>query len=150
MDRDLLLQCLLEDKDAKKVLYLLEVVKKLLMKYWKKLMMPEFIWGLQKINKDVADIIYLLDGVHLLNERDLSRFIRDYKARLSEQQLDFILKSNDRNIVKPLKTFLEKQFGGDATLVFEEIPYDDLTVHMRGHGYSFRRSLGSDIDKLLA
>lgn len=150
MDRDLLLQCLLEDKDAKKVLYLLEVVKKLLMKYWKKLMMPEFIWGLQKINKDVADIIYLLDGVHLLNERDLSRFIRDYKARLSEQQLDFILKSNDRNVVKPLKTFLEKQFGGDATLVFEEIPYDDLTVHMRGHGYSFRRSLGSDIDKLLA
>lgn len=150
MDRDLLLQCLLEDKDAKKVLYLLEVVKKLLMKYWKKLMMPEFICGLQKINKDVADVIYLLDGVHLLNERDLSRFIRDYKARLSEQQLDFILKSNDRNVVKPLKTFLEKQFGGDATLEFEEIPYDDLTVHMRGHGYSFRRSLGSDIDKLLA
>ena len=150
MDIDLLLQCLLEDKDAKKVLYLLEVVKKLLMKYWKKLMMPEFIWGLQKINKDVADIIYLLDGVHLLNERDLSRFIRDYKARLSEQQLDFVLKSNDRNVVKPLKTFLENQFGGDAILEFEEIPYDDLTVHMRGHGYSFRRSLGSDIDKLLA
>ena len=41
-------------------------------------------------------------------------------------------------------------FAGDATLEFEEIPYDDLTVHMRGHGYSFRRSLDSDIDKLLA
>lgn len=113
-------------------------------------MMPEFICGLQKINKDVVDVIYLLDGVHLLNEKDLSRFIRDYKLRLSEQQLDFVLKSNDKNVVKPLKTFLEKQFGGDATLEFEEIPYDNLTVHMRGYGYSFRRSLDSDIDKLLA
>ena len=150
MDRELLLQCLLEDKDARKIFHLLEVVKKLLMKYWKKLMMPDFIWGLQKINKDVADIIYLLDGVHLLDEKDLSRFIRDYKARLSEQQLDFVLKSNDKNVVRPLKIFLEKQFGDDVTLEFEEIPYDNLTVHMRGHGYSFRRSLDSDIDKLLS
>ena len=150
MDRELLLQCLLEDKDARKIFHLLEVVKKLLMHYWRKLMMPNFIWGLQKINKDIADLLYLLDGVHLLEEKELSRFIRDYKIRLSQENLDFVLKSNDKKVLKPLKWFLEAQFWEDVTIEFEEVPYDNLTIHMSWHGYSFKRSLDGDIDKLLA
>ena len=150
MDRELLLQCLLEDKDARKIFHLLEVVKKLLMHYWRKLMLPNFIWGLQKIDKDIADLLYLLDGVHLLEEKELSRFIRDYKNKLSQQNLDFVLKSNDKKVMKPLKSFLESQFWDDATIEFEEVPYDNLTINMSWHGYSFKRSLDWDIDKLLA
>ena len=150
MDRDLLLQLFLEDKDAKKVLYLLEVVKKLLMRYWRKILLPKFIWWLQKINKDIADLIYLLDGVHLLDEKELSRFIRDFRFKLSQVELDFLLKSNEEKIVSPLKKFLEKQFWWDVSLDFEEILSDNLMVNMSGHGYLFRRSLESDIDKLLA
>ena len=41
------------------------------MHYWRKLMMPNFIWGLQKIDKDIADLLCLLDGVHLLEEKQL-------------------------------------------------------------------------------
>jgi hypothetical protein len=44
-----------------------------------------------------------LDGVHLLEEKELSRFIRDYKIRLSQENLDFVLKSNDKKVLKPLK-----------------------------------------------
>ena len=150
MDRDLLLQLFLEDKDAKKVLYLLEVVKKLLMRYWRKILLPKFIWWLQKINKDIADLIYLLDGVHLLDEKELSIFIRDFRFKLSQVELDFLLKSNEEKIVSPLKKFLEKQFWWDVSLDFEEVPSDNLMVNMSGHGYLFRRSLESDIDKLLA
>lgn len=150
MDRDLLLQLFLEDKDAKKVLYLLEVVKKLLMRYWRKILLPKFIWWLQKINKDIADLIYLLDGVHLLDEKELSRFIRDFRFKLSQVELDFLLKSNEEKIVSPLKKFLEKQFWWDVSLDFEEVTSDNLMVNMSGHGYLFRRSLESDIDKLLA
>jgi hypothetical protein len=52
----------------------------------------------------------LLDSVHLLEEKQLSRFIRDYKNKLSQQNLDFVLKSNDKKVMKPLKSFLESQF----------------------------------------
>ena len=113
-------------------------------------MMPNFIWGLQKIDKDIADLLYLLNGVHLLDEKELSRFIRDYEIRLSQQNLDFVLKSNDKKVLKPLKWFLEAQFWEDATIEFEEVPYDNLTINVSWHGYSFKRSLDGDIDKLLA
>jgi hypothetical protein len=35
-------------------------------------------------------------------------------------------------------------------LEYKNIPSENLTVYMKGHGYSFNRSLESDIDKLLA
>ena len=35
------------------------------------------------------------------------------------------LKSNDKKVLKPLKWFLEAQFWEDATIEFEEVPYDN-------------------------
>jgi hypothetical protein len=66
--------------------------------------------GIEKIDRNVADLIYLLDGVHLLTEKELSRFIRDLKQRAAEKYLDFTLYSNEEKVVPPLKEFLDRQF----------------------------------------
>lgn len=150
MDRDTVLQALLEDKEVRKVLELLAVVLALLRNYWKKLMLPNFIKGIEKINRDIADLIYLLDGINLLEEKELSRFIRDLKAKVEKKYLDFTLYTNEEKTIPPLKKFLEKKFWKEAQLHFQEIPSDNLTVTMKGHWYLFDRSLENDIDKLLA
>ena len=149
MNKDAVLESLLNDKDVYKTLDYLRVVLFLLRKYWRKLLLPEYIKEIEKINKDVVDLIYLLEGIKLLNIKDLSRFIRELKGQVEKKYLDFTLYSNDESTIVPLKKFLEKKFWKESHLVFEKIPSDNLTVSMKGHGYLFDRSLESDIDKLL-
>ena len=149
MNKDVVLESLLNDKDVYKTLDYLCVVLFLLRKYWRKLLLPEYIKEIEKINKDVVDLIYLLEGIKLLNIKDLSRFIRELKVQVEKKYLDFTLYSNDESTIEPLKNFLEKKFWKESHLVFEKIPSDNLTVLMKGHGYLFDRSLESDIDKLL-
>ena len=149
MNKDVVLESLLNDKDVYKTLDYLRVVLFLLRKYWRKLLLPEYIKEIEKINKDVVDLIYLLEGIKLLNIKDLSRFIRELKVQFEKKYLDFTLYSNDESTIEPLKNFLEKKFWKESHLVFEKIPSDNLTVLMKGHGYLFDRSLESDIDKLL-
>ena len=149
MNKDAVLESLLNDKDVYKTLDYLRVVLFLLRKYWRKLLLLEYIKEIEKVNKDVADLIYLLEGIKLLNVKDLSRFIRELKGQVEKKYLDFTLYSNDESTIVPLKNFLEKKFWKDSHLVFEKIPSDNLTVSMKGHGYLFDRSLESDIDKLL-
>ncbi len=149
MNKDVVLESLLNDKDVYKTLDYLRVVLFLLRKYWRKLLLPEYIKEIEKINKDVVDLIYLLEGIKLLNIKDLSRFIRELKVQVEKKYLDFTLYSNDESTIEPLKNFLEKKFWKESHLVFEKIPSDNLTVLMKGHGYLFDRSLESDIDKLL-
>ena len=149
MNKDVVLESLLNDKDVYKTLDYLRVVLFLLRKYWRKLLLPEYIKEIEKINKDVVDLIYLLEGIKLLNIKDLSRFIRELKVQVEKKYLDFTLYSNDESTIVPLKKFLEKKFWKESHLVFEKIPSDNLTVLMKGHGYLFDRSLESDIDKLL-
>ena len=149
MNKDAVLESLLNDKDVYKTLDYLRVVLFLLRKYWRKLLLPEYIKEIEKVNKDVADLIYLLEGIKLLNVKDLSRFIRELKGQVEKKYLDFTLYSNDESTIVPLKKFLEKKFWKESHLVFEKIPSDNLTVSMKGHGYLFDRSLESDIDKLL-
>jgi hypothetical protein len=72
--------------------------------------LPEYIKEIEKINKDVVDLIYLLEGIKLLNIKDLSRFIRELKVQVEKKYLDFTLYSNDKSTIEPLKNFLEKQF----------------------------------------
>jgi hypothetical protein len=110
MDKEAVLKKFLEDKEVYKVIQHLEVILALVRKYWKKLMLKNFISWIEKINKDIADLIYLLDGIHLLKEKELSRFIRDLKQKVVEKYLDFRLYSNDEKIITPLKDFLERQF----------------------------------------
>ena len=149
MNKDVVLESLLNDKDVYKTLDYLRVVLFLLRKYWRKLLLPEYIKEIEKINKDVVDLIYLLEGIKLLNIKDLSRFIRELKVQVEKKYLDFTLYSNDESTIEPLKNFLEKKFWKESHLVFEKISSDNLTVLMKGHGYLFDRSLESDIDKLL-
>ena len=149
MNKDVVLESLLNDKDVYKTLDYLRVVLFLLRKYWRKLLLPEYIKEIEKINKDVVDLIYLLEGIKLLNIKDLSRFIRELKVQVEKKYLDFTLYSNDESTIEPLKNFLQKKFWKESHLVFEKIPSDNLTVLMKGHGYLFDRSLESDIDKLL-
>ena len=149
MNKDAVLESLLNDKDVYKTLDYLRVVLFLLRKYWRKLLLLEYIKEIEKVNKDVADLIYLLEGIKLLNVKDLSRFIRELKGQVEKKYLDFTLYSNDESTIVPLKKFLEKKFWTESHLVFERIPSDNLTVSMKGHGYLFDRSLESDIDKLL-
>ena len=149
MNKDVVLESLLNDKDVYKTLDYLRVVLFLLRKYWRKLLLLEYIKEIEKVNKDVADLIYLLEGIKLLNVKDLSRFIRELKGQVEKKYLDFTLYSNDESTIVPLKKFLEKKFWKESHLVFEKIPSDNLTVSMKGHGYLFDRSLESDIDKLL-
>ena len=149
MNKDVVLESLLNDKDVYKTLDYLRVVLFLLRKYWRKLLLPKYIKEIEKINKDVVDLIYLLEGIKLLNIKDLSRFIRELKVQVEKKYLDFTLYSNDESTIEPLKNFLEKKFWKESHLVFEKIPSDNLTVLMKGHGYLFDRSLESDIDKLL-
>jgi len=149
MNKDVVLESLLNDKDVYKTLDYLRVVLFLLRKYWRKLLLPEYIKEIEKVNKDVVDLIYLLEGIKLLNIKDLSRFIRELKVQVEKKYLDFTLYSNDESTIEPLKNFLEKKFWKESHLVFEKIPSDNLTVLMKGHGYLFDRSLESDIDKLL-
>ena len=68
MDKEAVLKKFLEDKEVYKVIQHLEVILALVRKYWKKLMLKNFISWIEKINKDIADLIYLLDGIHLLKE----------------------------------------------------------------------------------
>ena len=150
MDKEAVLKKFLEDKEVYKVIQHLKVILALVRKYWKKLMLKNFISWIEKINKDIADLIYLLDGIHLLKEKELSRFIRDLKQKVAEKYLDFRLYSNDEKIITPLKDFLERQFWKGVNLEYKPIESNNLTVHMKGHGYSFNRSLETDIDKLLA
>lgn len=150
MDRDAVLEKFLNNKEVYEVLNLLGVVLGLIRRYWRKLTTQSFMKGIEKIDRNVADLIYLLDGVHLLTEKELSRFIRDLKQRAAEKYLDFTLYSNEEKIVPPLKEFLDRQFWEGVTLEYKNIPSENLTVYMKGHGYSFNRSLESDIDKLLA
>jgi hypothetical protein len=72
--------------------------------------LPEYIKEIEKINKDVVDLIYLLEGIKLLNIKDLSRFIRELKVQVEKKYLDFTLYSNDESTIEPLKNFLEKKF----------------------------------------
>ena len=150
MDRDAVLEKFLNNKEVYDVLNLLGVVLGLIRRYWRKLTTQSFMKGIEKIDRNVADLIYLLDGVHLLTERELSRFIRDLKQRAAEKYLDFTLYSNEEKVVPPLKEFLDRQFWEGVILEYKNIPSENLTVYMKGHGYSFNRSLESDIDKLLA
>jgi myosin-crossreactive antigen len=55
-------------------------------------------------------LIYLLEGIKLLNVKDLSRFIRELKGQVEKKYLDFTLYSNDESTIVPLKKFLEKKF----------------------------------------
>ena len=150
MDRDAVLERFLNNKEVYDVLNLLGVVLGLIRRYWRKLTTQSFMKGIEKIDRNVADLIYLLDGVHLLTEKELSRFIRDLKQRAAEKYLDFTLYSNEEKVVPPLKEFLDRQFWEGVILEYKNIPSENLTVYMKGHGYSFNRSLESDIDKLLA
>jgi hypothetical protein len=72
--------------------------------------LPEYIKEIEKINKDVVDLIYLLEGIKLLNIKDLSRFIRELKVQVEKKYLDFTLYSNDESTIEPLENFLEKKF----------------------------------------
>ena len=130
MNKDVVLESLLNDKDVYKTLDYLRVVLFLLRKYWRKLLLPEYIKEIEKINKDVVDLIYLLEGIKLLNIKDLSRFIRELKVQVEKKYLDFTLYSNDESTIEPLKNFLEKKFWKESHLVFEKIPSDNLTVLM--------------------
>lgn len=149
MNRDVVLESFLNDKDVYKTLDYLRVILFLVRKYWRKLLFPSYIREIEKVDKNVSDLIYLLDWIKLLGDKDLSRFIRELKMRVEKKYLDFTLYSNDESTFVPLKSFLENKFWKDSHLVFEKIPSDNLTVSMKGHGYLFDRSLESDIDKLL-
>jgi hypothetical protein len=72
--------------------------------------LPEYIKVIEKVNKDVVDLIYLLEGIKLLNVKELSRFIRELKGQVEKKYLDFTLYSNDESTIVPLKKFLEKKF----------------------------------------
>lgn len=149
MDSSLLLEKFLLQKDPYEILNLLEVIQKLLRRYWKKIIKKSFLKGLEDVNKDVADLTELLLAVNLLEEKNLSRFVRDFKKRISEQRLDFIVSSNDEKIIPSVRWYLNRTFW-KVNLSFEKIESDNLVVNAKGHWYSFKRSLESDIDKLLA
>jgi hypothetical protein len=72
--------------------------------------LPEYIKEIEKVYKDVVDLIYLLEGIKLLNIKDISRFIRELKVQVEKKYLDFTLYSNDESTIEPLKNFLEKKF----------------------------------------
>jgi hypothetical protein len=63
MDKSNILQTFISAKNSHKILNLLEVIDLLLTRYGKKLTMPYFLEGLKKVDKDLVDIIYILDAV---------------------------------------------------------------------------------------
>jgi hypothetical protein len=111
--------------------------------------MPYFLEGLKKVDKDLVDIIYILDAVWILKARKLSPFIREFKKESEQERSTFTLKANDKKVIKPLEQYLKKKFW-KYYINYEEVSSDNLTVDMKWHGYSFKRSLETDIDKLLS
>ena len=149
MDKSNILQTFLSAKNSHEILNLLEVIDLLLTRYGKKLTMPYFLEGLKKVDKDLVDIIYILDAVWILKARKLSSFIREFKKESTQERSTFTLKANDKKVIKPLEQYLKKKFW-KYYINYEEVSSDNLTVDMKWHGYSFKRSLETDIDKLLS
>ena len=149
MDKSNILQTFLSAKNSHEILNLLEVIDLLLTRYGKKLTMPYFLEGLKKVDKDLVDIIYILDAVWILKARKLSSFIREFKKESAQERSTFTLKTNDKKVIKPLEQYLKKKFW-KYYINYEEVSSDNLTVDMKWHGYSFKRSLETDIDKLLS
>ena len=149
MDKSNILQTFLSAKNSHEILNLLEVIDLLLTRYGKKLTMPYFLEGLKKVDKDLVDIIYILDAVWILKARKLSSFIREFKKESEQERSTFTLKANDKKVIKPLEQYLKKKFW-KYYINYEEVSSDNLTVDMKWHGYSFKRSLETDIDKLLS
>jgi len=148
MERKQLLEQFLSSKESQEILHLLEVTQYLLVRYWKKLHTAYFLKGLWEINEDLADLIKILDHVELLDSKPLAQFIRDFKKASPIEQANFYLKANDPKIIEPLEKFLKKKFW-KYQIDYEHIDSDNLTVDMKWHWYSFKRSLDSDIDKIL-
>ncbi len=149
IDKKQLLEQLLQSSQAHKVLEYLQVIQSLLMQYGKKLTFPAFLAGVEKVDSELGALIRMLMRAGLMKSHALAEFIREFQVLLPQEKLSFQLKSNDEDIIAPLTAYLEKKFG-DVDLAFEKVPSDNLMVKMKGQGYSFKRSLEKDIDKLLA
>lgn len=149
MNRERILQAFLADEKSKDILQLLEVVQHLFITYRNKFSNATFMDGLRKINAELVDLIKLLNTSGLLNPKELSKFIYDFKGKLAEKESDFYLISSNEKVVEPVKTYLENHFK-NVSFEFEKKNSDEVMMIVKGNGYIAKRSLDNDIDKMLA
>ena len=149
MNRENILQTFLSDEKAREILQLLEVIQHLMITYRNKFSNTTFMEGLRKINADLVDLISLLETSHLLEPKELSKFIYDFKEKLAEKESDFSLISSNETIVEPVKQYLENNFE-KLSFEFEKPKSDEVMMMIKGNGYIVKRSLDNDIDKMLA
>jgi len=147
MDKKTLIDAFLADTKPEYLLQLLKVIQHLSIRYGEKFGVDSFLEGLEKVHKDVTDLIRVLQKSHLLEKKELAKFIREFETKLSEKQSDFSLISSNEKIVDSVTSFLEKNF----TKVHVNYEKSDLDgVIIKGSGYSVKRSLDNDVDKMLA
>lgn len=149
MNKKTLIQSFMQTQDPEQLLAYLLVIKALLLKYGKKLSFPAFLQGIQEVQPEIGTLIQLLEEAKLLTMRALTDLIRSFEAQLPKKQLDFVLESNDEEILPPLSAYLEKRFG-QVKVQFKPFKADTLSVQMKGQGYVYKRSLDRDLDALLA
>lgn len=149
MNTKKLIQSFMQAQDPEQLLRSLLVIKALLLNYGKKLSFPAFLQGIKEVQPEIGALIQLLEQAKLLRMKALTDFIRSFEAELPKKELNFVLESNDEEILPPLSAYLEKRFG-QVKVDFKPFKADTLSVQMKGQGYVYKRSLDRDLDALLA
>ena len=147
MEKKTIIDAFLVDTKPEYLLQLLKVIQHLSIRYGGKFSDETFLQGLEKVHKDLTDLIRVLQKSNLLEKNELSKFIREFEGKLSEKQSDFSIISSNETVVSPLTSFLEKNFE-KVHVSYEKTDIDGLMI--KGSGYSVKRSLDNDVDKMLA
>lgn len=124
-----LAQAFLQQKGVDEILTILEVVKTLCLRYGSKLRLRSFQEQVFKVHPDIGQYLQFFDKVGMLKANILDTLIKtivDYKQGVKI----FELSTNDEDVVLPLKTFLDKQFG-QVQIDYQPLVADTFSVKLK-------------------
>lgn len=124
----------------------LEIIKKLLKKYWKLLHSTKFVDRIKDVSEDTFNLIEVLKISWKLNIIDASSLIKYICTNDTLWEKKFIISWSNSNCIKKAQDSLKEKYSNIDLEVWD---LSSLWVYIKGDWKYFKKTLDWDLSKLL-
>ncbi|UFX83400.1 hypothetical protein [Candidatus Absconditicoccus praedator] len=132
--------------DRKFILDLFLVVLYLYKKYGKNLLTNRFQSVLKDVDESIVDLIVFLNTYGKLNKEDLLNLLSLFKQQNKDLKGQFDVFINSKKIDDSIKKTICEKFGECDVDSYNQ---ESVGMFAKGEGYYFKRTLDSDLSRLL-
>lgn len=124
----------------------LEVINKLLKKYWKLLHSTKFVDKMKHVSVDTFNIIEALKMSWKLNIKDVSSLIKYISINDTIWEKKFIISWSNNSCIKKAQESLKEKYSNIDMEIWD---LSSLWVYIKGDWKYFKKTLDWDLSKLL-